>query len=79
MEDKTGRADPKTDPRYDAIPAQFANRFDVTVGKTVSRIFFGDAIDGTDAKMHTGIVMTTADLMELADSINDLVAKVGKD
>lgn len=66
----------ETDPRNNALPAQFANRFGITVGPMMSRLFFGDAIEGTDAVMHTGIVLTTADLMELADTINDLIANL---
>ena len=55
------------------IMPQHVNRFHVVANPNHVRIIFGDAAIGTDATMHTAVVMTTADAQELANLLSKLI------
>jgi len=57
------------------LPAVFINRFFLSVGPILTRISFGETIDGTDVTFRTAIIMPTSDAKELADLIYGLAAK----
>lgn len=57
-----------------APPGLFANRFLVAVGPAISRLYFIDAAVDLDGRPHTALVMTTHNLIDLADLINDQLA-----
>jgi hypothetical protein len=57
------------------MPALYANRFSIRIDGEIVRIVFGDAIIGKHAKMHTHIVLKTADLEQLGTSLVELAKK----
>jgi hypothetical protein len=57
------------------LPATFANRFEVKIDGSVSRIVFGDALVGKHAAYHSHVVMKTEDLQALGEAIGEVLAK----
>ena len=69
--------DPSTIPGLD-LAALFANRFNVTVGPTNTRITFGEYVVGDpdkDSVYHTAIVVPTDDAVALATLIFELTGQ----
>jgi len=54
-------------------PSLFVNRFYAGVSPDMTRISFGETVDGTKTAYHTAIIMSTSDAKELADLILKLI------
>ena len=62
--------------RVARVPATFANRFQVVVQSDgLVRLVFGEVLDVPGASFHTAILMTRADVDELASIIQRLLGE----
>jgi hypothetical protein len=57
----------------EALAPTYTNRFTVRVGPEVTRITFGEVVEGVEATAHTAVVMLTRDASELASLIRTLI------
>ena len=57
------------------MPSMFANRFYVSACGKITRISFGELLDGRE-EMHTGLTLLTEDAVALRDLLNQLFPSI---